>query len=264
MTGGVRATVRSLAAFVCLGLAQLGAATPASAADLGPRPLLAPDSTWTGFYAGINAGGLWASGDAQWNPLPSPAAFGANPTSGSVSASSVVAGFQGGYDFQFAPAFVAGIEADLTGVHATASTLSTWTTFGTGAPVAGSFTKEIRNLEWLTTARGRIGYLVTPSILAYFTGGGAWGGVSYAGGNTGPGGYATAVSFHQAQPGYVLGGGVELMSRDRWLVRGEYLFYGFSDASAVGASSKFPNIPSGYSWTGFDVHEVRAAVSYKF
>jgi outer membrane immunogenic protein len=215
-------------------------------------------------YAGINVGGLWALGDAQWNPLPSPAALGANAVSGSVSATGLVGGFQGGYNFQFAPAWVAGIEADLTGVHATASTLSTWTTFGTGTPVAGSFTKEIRTLEWLTTARGRIGYLVTPAILVYFAGGTAWGGASYEGGNSGPGGYATAVSMHQAQPGYVLGGGLELLSRDRWLVRGEYLFYGFSDVSAFGTSPKFPSIPSGYSWTGFDVHEIRAAVSYKF
>jgi outer membrane immunogenic protein len=260
----MKAVVRSLAVIASLCAAQLTQVVKADAADLGPRPLLAPDSSWTGFYAGINAGALWAGGDARWDPLPSPAAFGANATSGSVSATSLIAGFQAGFDLQFAPAWVVGIEADLTGAHATASTLSTWTNFGTATPVSGAFTKEIRTLEWLSTVRGRAGYLVTPAILAYFTGGVAWGGTSYEAGNSGPGGYATAVSFFRAQPGYVLGGGVEFLSRDRWLVRGEYLFYGLGDASAVGTTTRFPNNPSVFSWTNFDVHEVRAAVSYKF
>jgi outer membrane immunogenic protein len=183
-----------------------------------------------------------------------------------TGANSLVAGFQGGYSLHFAPAWVASVEADLTGAHATSSTLSTWTAFGTNVPVAGSFTKEIRTLNWLTTARGRIGYLVTPATLAYFTGGAAWAGVSYEGGNSGPfvGGYATSVSFFRAQSGYVLGGGVEFARQDRWLLRGEYLFHRFNDVSAIGVAPNFPNFPSVYSWTGFDVHEIRAAVSYKF
>jgi outer membrane immunogenic protein len=259
----MKVRVGSLVAIASVAVAAV-CAPCADAADLGPRPLLAADSSWTGLYAGINAGGAWASGDAQWSPLPSPAAFGINTTSGSVSATSLVAGFQAGFNLQFAPAWVAGLEGDLTGAHATASTLSTWTNFGTSTPVTGAFTKEIRTLEWLSTVRGRVGYLVTPAILAYFTGGAAWAGTSYQGGNSGPGGYATAVSFFQAQPGYVLGGGVEFLSRDRWLVRGEYLFYGVGDASAVGTSARFPNHPSAFSWTNYDVHQVRAAVSYKF
>ncbi len=259
-----KAVVGSLMAIASLGVAHLGSAERADAADFGPRPLLSPDAMWTGLYGGINVGGLWATGDAQWNPLPSPAAFGFNGTSGDVSASSLVGGFQGGYDLQIAPAWVVGIEADLTGAHATSSTLSTWTAFGTNVPVAGSFTKEIRTLNWLSTARGRVGYLVTPAMLVYFTGGAAFGGVSYEGGNAAPIGYASAVSFFRTQSGYVLGGGLEFATWDRWLLRGEYLFHRFNDASAVGASANFPNFPSGYSWTGFDVHEVRAAVSYKF
>jgi hypothetical protein len=45
---------------------------------------------------------------------------------------------------------------------------------------------------------------------------------------------------------------------------GRNLFHRFNDVSAVGTAPNFPNFPSGYSWTGFDVHEIRAAVSYKF
>jgi outer membrane immunogenic protein len=259
-----KAVVGSLMAIASLGFAPIGAAHRADAADFGARPLLSPESMWTGLYGGINAGGLWAAGDAAWTPLPSAALFGANGASGNVGTGGVVAGFQAGIDVQLAPAWVAGIEADFTGAHASSSTLSTWTTFGTSTPIAGSFTKEIRTLEWLSTARGRAGYLVTPATLIYFTAGAAWAGASYAGGNSAPGGYASAVSFFQAQSGYVLGGGVEFATWDRWLLRGEYLFHRFNDVSAVGTAPRFPNIPSGYSWTGFDVQEFRAAVSYRF
>ena len=105
-----------------------------------------------------------------------------------------------------------------------------------GAPGKGRYEGIlIRTLEWLSTVRGRIGYLVTPAMLLYFTGGAAWAGASYAGGDAAPvgGGYATAVSFYQPQFGYVLGGGVEFATWDRWLLRGEYLFHRFSDVSAI-------------------------------
>jgi outer membrane immunogenic protein len=261
-----KAAVGSLVAIASLGLAYLGAAQRADAADFGPRPLLPPDATWTGWYAGINAGGLWADGNAQWNPLPSPELFGFNGASSDISTSGLVAGFQGGFNYQVAPAWVAGIEADVTGSHATSTALTPWTAFGTNVPLAGAYTQEIRTLEWLSTVRGRIGYLVTPGMLLYFTGGAAWAGASYAGGNAAPvaGGYATSVSFYQPQFGYVLGGGVEFATWDRWLLRGEYLFHRFSDVSAVGGAPNFPSFPTGYSWTGFDVHELRAAVSYRF
>jgi outer membrane immunogenic protein len=262
-----QAAVGSLVAIASLGLAYLGSPQRADAADWGARPLLSSDSIWTGLYGGINVGGFSASGDAQWSPLPSPAQFGAGAAPGNLSVGGFATGFQGGYVVRIAPALVAGIEADFAGSHATSSALSTWTAFATNVPLAGAYAKEIRTLNWLTTARGRIGYLVTPATLVYFTGGAAWGGVSYEGASSGPvggGGYATAVSFFQTQSGYVLGGGIEFATWDRWMLRGEYLFHRFNDVSAVAADPHFPNFPSAYSWTGFDVNEFRAAVSYKF
>ena len=261
------AAVGSLVAIASLGLAYLGAPQRADAADLGARPLLSPDSMWTGLYGGINVGGFSASGDAQWSALPSPAAFGAGAAPGNLSVGGFATGFQGGYVVQFAPALVAGLEADFAGSHATSSALSTWTAFSTNVPLPGAYSKEIRTLNWLTTARGRVGYLVTPATLIYFTGGAAWGGVSYEGASSGPiigGGYASSVSFFHAQSGYVLGGGIEFATWDRWMLRGEYLFHRFNDVSAVATAPHFPNFPSAYSWTGFDVNEFRAALSYRF
>ena len=153
-----KAAVGSLVAiaslgFGCLGLAYLGSPQRADAADLGARPLLSPDSMWTGLYGGINVGGFSASGDAQWSPLPSPAQFGAGAAPGNLGVGGFATGFQVGYVVRIAPALVAGIEADFAGSHATSSALSTWTAFATNLPLAGAYAKEIRTLNWLTTAR---------------------------------------------------------------------------------------------------------------
>jgi outer membrane immunogenic protein len=257
----------SVAAIAGLGALVLGAAQHAHAADLAvSRPLLAPDATWTGFYGGINLGGFAATGTAQWDPLTSPAAFGFNDTTANMRTDGVTVGIQAGYNFQLSPFFVTGIEGDITNDHTSAKTIQSWTTFGTNAVLSGSSVPEIRTLEWLGTLRGRFGYLLAPRTLVYATGGVAWSGVNYAAASTGPigPGYASSVSFTQTDIGYVVGGGVEFMNWDRWLVRGEYLFHHFNGASAVGGAVNFPMFPSGFTWSGFDVHEFRAALSYKF
>jgi outer membrane immunogenic protein len=252
-------------------LAALIVSAPAMAADLpfkAPPPVAAPAPTWTGFYVGANVGGVWTHSDGTWNPLPSPATFNANALTGAIDASGVAAGVHGGYNYQIGPSFVAGIEADWTWTDASASFTQTWTFFGTATPVAGSFTTMSTKLNWLATVRGRLGYLVTPDLLAYVTGGGAWGGVDYAANNfNGPGGgggYTTAVAFSNTASGYVLGGGVEWKMTSNWLLRGEYLFYRLGGASAVGTIATFPANPSGYVWSDMDVNEGRVGASYKF
>jgi outer membrane immunogenic protein len=258
---------KSLTVIAGIGALVLGATQHARAADLAvARPLLTPDSTWTGFYGGINLGGFAATGTTQWNPLPSPAAFGFNGTTGDLKTDGITVGMQAGYNLQLSPAFVVGIEGDITNDHTSKKTLSPWTAFGTNAPLAGSYTADIRTLEWLGSLRGRFGYLLTPRTLVYATGGVAFSGVNYAGGASGPigPGYASSVSFTETEVGYVLGGGVEFMNWDRWLVRGEYLFRHFNGASATGGAVNFPTFPSGFTWSGFDIHEFRAALSYKF
>ena len=45
-------------------------------------------------------------------PLPASAAFGAFPIAGNTGRSSAIGGFQAGYNWQFAPTWVAGLEAD--------------------------------------------------------------------------------------------------------------------------------------------------------
>ena len=98
-----------------------------------PAPAVFP---WTGFYIGANIGGVWTRDDAIWNPLPNPIAFGTFPFGGTISSSSVAGGVHAGYNYQFSPSFVAGIEADFTDTSSSASISAPWANVG-GGPCLG-------------------------------------------------------------------------------------------------------------------------------
>ena len=82
-------------------LVALGATVPALAADLGARPAYtkapvyaAPIYNWTGFYIGGHVGGAFAGDNS----------LGGND-------GRFLGGLQGGFDYQFAPSWVLGVEA---------------------------------------------------------------------------------------------------------------------------------------------------------
>jgi outer membrane immunogenic protein len=143
---------------------------------------------------------------ALWSPVPSSAAFGAFPAAGNTGGSSAIGGFQVGYNWQFAPTWVAGIEGDWSWANAGSSFNQPWVVNPGGAAVSGSFTSMSSTLDWVSSLRARLGYLVLPNLMAYGTAGGAWGGVDYAASNFAPGtpGYATSTAFSSTQGG--LGG----------------------------------------------------------
>lgn len=204
---------------------------------------------------------------ALWSPVPSSAAFGAFPAAGNTGGSSAIGGFQVGYNWQFAPTWVAGIEGDWSWANAGSSFNQPWVVNPGGAAVSGSFTSMSSTLDWVSSLRARLGYLVLPNLMAYGTAGGAWGKVDYAASNFAPGtpGYATSTAFSSTQGGWVAGGGLEWMIRPNWLLRGEYLYYSLNGSPTVAAgSASAPGFPSGYSWSNTNVSVARAALSYKF
>ena len=73
---------------------------PAMAADMPPldRVPIAPAFNWTGIYFGADLGGAWSTIQAG--------------SLGSNDASSVIGGVYGGYNWQFAPGWLIGIEGD--------------------------------------------------------------------------------------------------------------------------------------------------------
>ena len=175
---------KQLVSIAALALALTGSAfaadLPSYKAPLPPPP--PPPPLWTGFYVGLNAGGVWSDSNSvnlvsfggPLNPVMvgNPGADGwllssVLGSSGTLSGGSnggFIGGGQIGYNWQFAGSFVAGIEADIQGVAASHSNavsfsavpLSAAGGFAPGESVLTSLEASNR-LDYIGTVRGRLG-----------------------------------------------------------------------------------------------------------
>ncbi|WP_036280740.1 outer membrane protein [Methylocystis sp. ATCC 49242] len=276
--------------------AALAADLPSYKAPLPPPP--PPPPMWTGFYVGLNAGGMWSNSSVtNLTTIPgfinfggvSPlglnhaisAAVGANaaiPT----NTSGFIGGGQIGYNWQFGGSFLAGIEADIQGVAGSNSN-STVTTIATGAgfpanPTMTTMTAS-RRLDYIGTVRGRLGWLFTPTLLVYGTGGLAYGGVtsnvSLVGAETPAAGPNNGVwfsngAFSDTRVGWTAGGGVEWMFMPNWSAKVEYLYYDLGRVTYAMAPivQTFPAAPYWTHFPGastrFNGNIVRAGLNYHF
>jgi outer membrane immunogenic protein len=138
--------------------------TSAFAADMAVKipvkapPPPAPVYTWTGCYVGGNLGGGWTS--TGWaNPE------GSSPGDrGDAHFSGFVGGGQVGCDYQFASAWVIGIQGMFDGANMKGGVLDTFNT---------DFDLTTR-INWFATLTGRLGYAIQPNLLLYGGGGAAW------------------------------------------------------------------------------------------
>jgi hypothetical protein len=129
------------------------------------------------------------------------------PIAGNTGGSSAIGGFQAGYNWQFAPTWVVGLEGEWSWANAGGSFDQPWVFNPGGVAVPGSFTSMSSTLHWVSSLRARLGYLILPNLMAYGTVGGAWGKIDYAASNFAPGAqpYGTSVAFSTTQGGW--GGG---------------------------------------------------------
>jgi outer membrane immunogenic protein len=282
-------------------LASAGAmalAGAALAADLrAPPPVILPPPpifTWTGFYVGLNAGGIW-SNSARENttavPLFAAPTFATELTLSSalattsvpISTSGFIGGGQIGYNYQFANSFVAGIEADIQGV---AASNRTDTVFGSGVPVGfpaetiNSTVTARERIDYIGTVRGRLGFTITPTFLVYGTGGLAYGGVNSSvaisqqnlpAGSTFGAPFSSFGSLSNTRVGWTAGGGLEWLFAPNWSVKVEYLYYDLSTATF--ALSPLTNTfttggvvysSAPFAKTRFTGNIVRAGLNYHF
>lgn len=261
-------------------------ATPALAADLPTKAPPAPpvaSTNWTGFYAGLNAGGDWAySGDPSTSTSCAPGpGFGfsyftcasvplVNATgTGSMSGSGFTGGVQAGYNWQ-SSSTVVGVETDFESFHGKASRTATASSIASGAGVPGpaAITSSV-DATWLFTARGRLGWAVNNNLLAYATGGLAVTHLSAANSYSDAGG-AVGVGVWNAsatKAGWTVGAGVEYSLSQHWSARAEYLYVHFDALTATGsvASTVAGAYGSAISTsTDLSAHIARAGVNYKF
>jgi outer membrane immunogenic protein len=176
------------------------------AADLAVRSYAvpAPPVGWSGLYVGANAGGTFSSANNITISTIPQTSFGgvpvitdANAAAASASGSfgvgrqaSFIGGGQAGYNWQLG-SFLVGAEADVQWVvgrgggsnGATGVALVGPGSLAPGTTDLTAFTAS-SNLSFLGTLRGRAGYLVAPTLLAYATGGLAYGSISGSAGFT--------------------------------------------------------------------------------
>jgi outer membrane immunogenic protein len=274
--------IKIFSAAVAVALA-LTAAT-ACAADLpsvkGPPPVyVPPPPMWTGFYIGLNVGGTWTQNNAV-NVVSAPLAVPPVDQLAALATAPVplgntggfIGGGQIGYNLQFAGNFVAGIEADIQGVTGSGGAGNVVTSGFIAAPVITSLSAT-RSVDYLGTVRGRIGWLFTPTLLAYGTGGLAYGDASAS---TlifqGSPGIYTAIAnsgFTDTRVGWTAGGGLEWMFASNWSAKIEYLYYDLGSVTHSGILVPVvPPPPVGYvssqSFARFNGHIVRAGLNYHF
>ncbi|GEP00437.1 outer membrane protein [Methylobacterium haplocladii] len=245
-------------------LAAIAFAGSAFAADLprraAPPPVFVPVPvfTWTGFYAGFNAGYGFGTNDNN-----TPTVIGVGPTTaifanaaGTATQSGVLAfgngnksdGFVGGgqigYNYQFTPGsgFVVGVEADAQ--YADFGRDRNRFAFATAAgggiiPGTTVFNPSgLSGLDYFGTVRGRLGYAFDRTLV-YATGGFAYG----AGGGSQFG--LPNGSSDDFKTGYAVGGGVEYA-----LPTDSFLNFFKSSAVTFKVEGLYVNLDQGNGLTG--------------
>ncbi|GAB1717568.1 MAG: OmpA-like transmembrane region [Nitrobacter sp.] len=198
----------------------LGAIVPAQAADLAPRHYTkapaytpAPIYNWTGFYIGGHVGGAFGGDDNVLAP-------GFRAGNDGV----FMGGGQIGYDTQFAPNWVFGLEAN-------------YSFLDTGSSFAN---------RGLGSVTGRLGYTWGPALL-YVKGGYGWADSRFTNGFSGNGG----------RDGYTVGGGLEYLFTQNWSGKIEYQYYDFGTVNALDLNNnpfRFRN----------DEHTIKVGLNYRF
>ena len=239
-------------------------ASSAIAADLpshkAPPPAPAP-ITWTGFHVGLNAGGVWGNNNGVTiSSFPISPYASSDPGywtigNGNISAGNktgFIGGGQIGYDWQSSLSgynFVTGFEADFQGIAGAGGSGSRSVAYPVNDGNIFSSISASRNLQYLGTVRARVGYLVTPTLLIYGTGGFAYGGVTFnltgADVENSKAGVQqwTAVgdaNYSNTLVGWTGGGGLEWLFLPNWSAKAEYLYYDLGNASINSTSTLIP------------------------
>ena len=281
-------------ASVCA-LALAGTAFAADLPSSAPPPVTPPPPPiWTGFYVGVNAGGSFGGNSAAtttdypgyyadtWNTEAATSSALAYAVLGHNKVG-FIGGGQIGYNYQYDASWVIGFETDIQGITGASSSASA---FGVGIPADYpnetilSSNVASQSTQYLGTVRGRLGFLATPTLLAYATGGLAYGGVKSSSSvnqailNTfgaDPGSYASSGNYSGTRTGWVVGAGLEWMFAPNWSLKAEYLHYDLGRATyALSALTYYGGFTdplyasAPQASTRFNGNIVRAGISYHF
>lgn len=156
---------------------------------------------FNGLYIGASVG--YAGLDSEQSPRGEPKL--------SSDDGSVIAGGHLGYNVQCGH-LVFGVEGDINFVDLSSHAVQ---------PDLTSFQSSI---DWLATLRGRLGMAVREDVLIYATAGVAFADRTHSLHAPGAPGGPFSQSDGDTATGWVIGGGVEFIRHDRWVLRGEVLW----------------------------------------
>jgi len=232
---------------------------------------------WNGFYIGGAAGFGTTENEAQTSsvvgfaagfPNFAVAGFPGSPirldnTSGRI-------GIYGGYNWQISTQWVAGLEGDWTWAGKTVTANGMLYPIATAPELFSNLgspdTFAVRT-AWDASMRARVGYLVTPSVLVYGTGGATWIHVETTSscGNNG----VTRTCFGPLVPsqffteptitdtltklGWTIGGGVEAMVGSGWTVGADYRYSDYGTISNTDVRRFTPAAALVFGQDGFNV-----------
>jgi outer membrane immunogenic protein len=235
-------------------LVAMAVASPAFAADLLPvkAPVLVEVPSWTQWYIGGEVGGKWGKDDWTTTCLQKGAPlsvcgnaldllqFPLGPDSSSphsFTTSGVRAGVYVGATYQVAPSWVMGFEGDYAFSKASSTVQGivgcSIDGCNSGVVPGGTPAFDSTSVKFGDdfSLRLRGGFLVTPDVLLYGTGGVAFQRVSVSASCNSL--FSVACGFDHSQtfskwlPGWTVGAGVEWKLFHNWLVRGEYRYADF-------------------------------------
>jgi outer membrane immunogenic protein len=204
-----------------------------------------PSFNWTGCYAGISAGGLWARSNLVG---VGGATFNTDPTG-------VIAGGQIGCDYQSASSWLVGVEADFSGT--TADEQNTVNT-----PPVSSETVDAK-ISWLASATARLGYGQGPWLL-YGKGGAAWVRNKVHDNNVILFTFLDGTA-ESTEAGWTLGAGLEYALGPGWSARIEYDYYDFGRNNITISGTNFVGAAvTGTASLKQEISVVKVGLNYHF
>lgn len=259
----------SLGALALVAMMAPFGAGPAGAADLAPlapqAPIAAPVPSWYGFFIGVQAGYGWGGDPVEFTDatgIYAPALGATIPFSLAGDPSGAVVGARWGTNWHTGP-WVYGFLSDFSW-----SDIRSSETLTLAAPLLATRTNFAeQKLEWFGTSRVRAGYLVTPNLLLYGSGGFASGSMEVSVANTVPGlpcgiaGACPGATDDTFRYGWAAGVGAEYQWGN-WSVSLDYIHYDlgrFNIAYGDGISPDFI-----VASTRFSGDMVRGAINYRF
>ncbi len=264
----VKTLLAAVSAFTLLSTASYAADLPRK--TMAPVFAAAPAFSWTGFYVGVAGGVLmsdntWTTTGIAINPAGVLGAPGTNDNPSNFDKTGFQLSGYVGYNYQLNQSFVVGLEADIGGSFGGKKSLYGIPGTFFGPYPAGSVDATTGELGLNGSLRGRLGFLVMPTVMLYATGGVAFQqakyGMSCAAATPGWCVADRAQTESETRVGWTLGAGVEAQLWGNWLGRAEYRYADYGNKNFTFFPATIDAV--GVS-TSLKTHQVQVGLAYKF